>query len=91
MLGAEATDKLDSERMITTTNREFILYDTILSQQFADTLLKEGVYAFGFFFPAVTKGDARIRTQISAALSIADLDKAIAAFIKDGKELKLIN
>jgi glycine C-acetyltransferase len=52
--------------------------------------LKEGVYAIGFFFPVVPKGAARIRTQISAAHTKADLDKAIAAFIKVGKQLKVI-
>lgn len=67
-----------------------MLYDAALSQQFADALLKEGVYAIGFFYPVVAKGQARIRTQISAAHSIADLDKAIAAFIKVGKALKVI-
>lgn len=68
-----------------------MLYDAALSQQFADLLLKEGVYAIGFFYPVVAKGAARIRTQISAAHSKADLDKAIAAFIKVGKELKVIS
>lgn len=68
-----------------------MLYDAALSQQFADKLLQEGVYAIGFFYPVVAKGAARIRTQISAAHSIADLDKAIAAFIKVGKELGVIN
>ena len=67
-----------------------MLYDAALSQKFADALLKEGVYAIGFFYPVVAKGAARIRTQISAAHSIADLDKAIAAFIKVGKELGVI-
>jgi glycine C-acetyltransferase len=67
-----------------------MLYDAALSQKFADALLKEGVYAIGFFFPVVAKGQARIRTQISAAHSKADLDKAIAAFIKVGKELNVI-
>ncbi len=67
-----------------------MLYDAALSQQFADLLLKEGVYAIGFFYPVVAKGAARIRTQISAAHSQADLDKAIAAFIKVGKELNVI-
>jgi glycine C-acetyltransferase len=67
-----------------------MLYDAALSQQFADELLKEGVYAIGFFYPVVAKGQARIRTQISAAHSIADLDQAIAAFIKVGKALKVI-
>lgn len=67
-----------------------MLYDAALSQNFAELLLKEGVYAVGFFFPVVAKGQARIRTQISAAHSISDLDKAIAAFIKVGKELNVI-
>lgn len=68
-----------------------MLYDAALSQQFADDLLKEGVYAIGFFYPVVAKGQARIRTQISAAHSTADLDKAIAAFIKVGKKLNVIS
>ncbi|MEN9940932.1 MAG: hypothetical protein RLZZ321_825 [Bacteroidota bacterium] len=68
-----------------------MLYDAALSQEFANRLLKEGVYAIGFFYPVVAKGQARIRTQISAAHSKADLDKAIAAFIKVGKELKVID
>ena len=68
-----------------------MLYDAALSQKFADLLLKEGVYAIGFFYPVVAKGQARIRTQISAAHSQADLEKAIAAFIKVGKELKVID
>lgn len=67
-----------------------MLYDAALSQKFADELLKEGVYAIGFFYPVVAKGQARIRTQISAAHSKADLDKAIAAFIKVGKNLGVI-
>lgn len=67
-----------------------MLYDAALSQKFADLLLKEGVYAIGFFYPVVAKGQARIRTQISAAHSKADLDKAIAAFTKVGKELGVI-
>jgi glycine C-acetyltransferase len=67
-----------------------MLYDAALSQEFANRLLKEGVYAIGFFYPVVAKGQARIRTQISAAHSIADLDKAITAFIKVGKELNVI-
>jgi glycine C-acetyltransferase len=68
-----------------------MLYDAALSQKFADMLLQEGVYAIGFFYPVVAKGQARIRTQISAAHSIADLDKAIEAFIKVGRELNVIN
>jgi glycine C-acetyltransferase len=67
-----------------------MLYDAALSQEFANRLLTEGVYAIGFFYPVVAKGQARIRTQISAAHTQADLDKAIAAFIKVGKELSVI-
>ena len=62
-----------------------------VSQQFADRLLEEGIYAIGFFYPVVAKGAARIRTQISAAHSIEELDKAISAFIKVGKELDVIS
>jgi glycine C-acetyltransferase len=68
-----------------------MLYDAALSQKFADGLLKEGIYAIGFFYPVVAKGAARIRTQISAAHSIADLDRAITAFIKVGKSLDVIS
>jgi glycine C-acetyltransferase len=67
-----------------------MLYDAALSQNFADALLKEGVYAIGFFYPVVAKGQARIRTQISAAHSMEDLDKAIGAFIKVGQNLGVI-
>lgn len=67
-----------------------MLYDAALSQQFADELLKEGVYAIGFFYPVVAKGQARIRTQISAAHTKEDLDKAINAFVKVGKKLGVI-
>jgi glycine C-acetyltransferase len=67
-----------------------MLYDAALSQKFANQLLEEGIYAIGFFYPVVAKGQARIRTQISAAHTKADLDKAIAAFIKVGKNLKVI-
>lgn len=67
-----------------------MLYDAALSQDFADMLLKEGVYAVGFFYPVVPKGQARIRTQISAAHTKEHLDKAVNAFIKVGKELKVI-
>ena len=67
-----------------------MLYDAALSQKFADLLLQEGVYAIGFFYPVVAKGQARIRTQISAAHTKADLDKAINAFVKVGKELGVI-
>ena len=68
-----------------------MLYDAALSQQFADMLLEEGVYAIGFFYPVVAKGQARIRTQISAAHSKQHLDKAVNAFVKVGKKLGVIS
>ena len=67
-----------------------MLYDAKLSQIMADKLLAEGIYVIGFFFPVVPKGQARIRVQISAGHSRQDIDHAIAAFIKIGKELKVI-
>src|SRR5690606_6279854 len=67
-----------------------MLYDAALSQQFADKLLKEGIYAIGFFYPVVPKEQARIRVQLSAAHTKEHLDKAIAAFEKVGKELGVI-
>ena len=67
-----------------------MLYDAKLSQDFAAALLKEGIYVTGFYFPVVPKGEARIRVQLSAAHTRAHLDKAIAAFVKVGKELKVI-
>jgi glycine C-acetyltransferase len=67
-----------------------MLYDAKLSQTFADTLLQEGIYVTGFFFPVVPKGQARIRVQLSAAHEKEHLDKAIAAFEKVGKELGVI-
>ena len=68
-----------------------MLYDAKLSQQMADELLKEGIYVIGFFFPVVPKGKARIRVQLSAAHSKENLDKALEAFEKVGKKLKVIN
>lgn len=67
-----------------------MLHDAKLAQQFAEKLLEEGVYAIGFFFPVVAKGQARIRVQISAGHSIKQLDQALAAFEKVGKELQVI-
>jgi glycine C-acetyltransferase len=67
-----------------------MLYDAKLSQVMADELLKEGIYVIGFFFPVVPKGKARIRVQLSAAHEKEHLDKAIAAFTKVGKALKVI-
>lgn len=68
-----------------------MLYDAKIAQAFAAKMLEEGIYVIGFFFPVVPKEKARIRVQISAAHNQAHLDKAIAAFMKVGKELKVIN
>lgn len=67
-----------------------MLYDAKLAQQFADKLLIKGIYAIGFFYPVVAKGQARIRVQISAAHSTDHLDKAIAAFTSVGQELGVL-
>ncbi|MEN6619096.1 MAG: glycine C-acetyltransferase [Rikenellaceae bacterium] len=67
-----------------------MLYNARLSQQFAARMLEEGIYVVGFYFPVVPKEQARIRVQISAGHEIEHLDKCIAAFIKVGKELKVI-
>lgn len=67
-----------------------MLYDAVIAQNFAAKLLDEGVYVIGFFYPVVAKGLARIRVQLSAAHEQEHLDKAIAAFIKVGKELNVI-
>ena len=67
-----------------------MLYDAKLSQEMADKLLDEGIYVIGFFFPVVPRDKARIRVQLSAAHSREQIDKAIAAFIKVGKELNVI-
>jgi glycine C-acetyltransferase len=67
-----------------------MLYDAKLSQDFAARLLKEGIYVIGFYYPVVPKNEARIRVQLSAAHKKEHLDKAIAAFITIGKELKVI-
>jgi len=68
-----------------------MLYDAPLAQRFAARLLEKGIYAIGFFFPVVAKGQARIRTQISAAHTRAHLDHAIAAFTTIGRELGVIH
>tara|TARA_B100000780_G_C21121507_1_gene454330 strand:- start:1004 stop:2194 length:1191 start_codon:yes stop_codon:yes gene_type:complete len=67
-----------------------MLYDAKLAGLMADKLLEEGVYVVGFFFPVVPKDQARIRVQLSAAHTIENIDKAVAAFIKIGKELAVI-
>jgi len=67
-----------------------MLGDARLASGMADALLTEGIYVIGFSYPVVPKGQARIRTQMSAAHSSADIDRAIAAFAKVGKELGAI-
>lgn len=68
-----------------------MLYDAVLAQKMAARLLEEGIYVIGFFFPVVAKGQARIRVQLSAAHRQEHLDKAIAAFVKVGKELGVLS
>lgn len=67
-----------------------MLGDASLASTMADKLLAEGIYVIGFSFPVVPRGQARIRTQMSAGLDIEHLDKAIAAFAKVGRELGVI-
>lgn len=68
-----------------------MLGEATLAQNLAAALDKRGVYVAGFFYPVVPKGKARIRTQMSAALSEADIDFAIAAFTEAGRELGIIS
>jgi len=67
-----------------------MLYDAILSQEMAARLLDEGIYVTGFYYPVVPKGQARIRVQLSAAHEPEHLDKAISAFTKVGRELRIL-
>ena len=67
-----------------------MLYDAKLSQEFAAKLLDEGIYVIGFYFPVVPRDQARIRVQLSAAHKQEHLEKAVKAFIKVGKDLKVI-
>ena len=64
-----------------------IMGDAVVAQRMSQKLLERGIYAIGFFYPVVPKGKARIRTQISAAHTQDDLDKAIAAFAETYKEV----
>src|SRR4051812_7829664 len=68
-----------------------MLGDATLAQEMAARMLKRGIYVIGFSFPVVPKGQARIRTQMSAAHSTADIDRAVAAFAAVGKELGVIS
>jgi glycine C-acetyltransferase len=68
-----------------------MLGDARLATTMADKLLEKGVYVIGFSFPVVPKGQARIRTQMSAGLTRAQLDQAVGAFTEVGRELKVIS
>lgn len=67
-----------------------MLYDAKLSQDFAAAMQREGIYVTGFYYPVVPKGQARIRVQLSAAHTTEQLDRAIAAFIKVGREMGVL-
>ncbi|MEG2865869.1 MAG: aminotransferase class I/II-fold pyridoxal phosphate-dependent enzyme, partial [Mucinivorans sp.] len=67
-----------------------MLYEAPLAQKFAEKLLAEGIYVTGFFYPVVPKDQARIRVQVSAGHSLAQLDVCVEAFIKVGRELGVI-
>ncbi len=67
-----------------------MLYDAPLSQKFAAKMAQEGIFVTGFYYPVVPQGQARIRVQLSAGHEKAHLDKAIAAFVKVGKELGVL-
>jgi glycine C-acetyltransferase len=67
-----------------------MLFNAKLSQDFARELYDEGIYAIGFFFPVVARGQARIRTQLSASHRMSDLEKALDAFIKAGKKFDIL-
>ncbi|MGA9421715.1 MAG: glycine C-acetyltransferase [Rhodanobacteraceae bacterium] len=68
-----------------------MLHEAKLAQQFAADLLDEGIYAIGFFYPVVPEGQARIRTQVSAAHTRAQLDRAVTAFRKVGRKLGVLH
>ncbi len=68
-----------------------MLYEALLAQQMATRLLEHGIYVIGFFYPVVPEGQARIRTQVSAAHTRAHLDRAIEAFTSVGRELGVIS
>lgn len=67
-----------------------MLGDATLAQEFANALLKEGIYVTGFFYPVVPKGQARIRTQMSADHTPEQVERAVEAFIRIGKQLNVI-
>lgn len=82
-LESQGFDVLDGEHPIVPV----MLYDAAKAARFAELLLAQGVYAVAFSFPVVPKGKARIRTQMSAALSNDDIDRALAAFARAKQQL----
>jgi len=68
-----------------------MLGDAKLATTMADKLLQRGIYVIGFSFPVVPKGEARIRTQMTAGLTREQLDQAVQAFTEVGRELKVIS
>jgi glycine C-acetyltransferase len=68
-----------------------MIFDAPLAVRFADLLLNEGIYVIGFVYPVVPQGKARIRVQLSAAHTLSQIDKAVEAFVKIGKQLHVIN
>ncbi|MCF6274664.1 MAG: glycine C-acetyltransferase [Robiginitomaculum sp.] len=85
-MSAAGFDLLDGEHPII----PIMLGDAKLAQDMASGLMDEGIYVTGFFFPVVPKGKARIRTQMSAAHTDEQIDRAVVAFTKVGKELGVI-
>ena len=85
-MSAAGFDLLDGEHPII----PIMLGDAKLAQDMAASLMEEGIYVTGFFFPVVPKGKARIRTQMSAAHTSEQIDRAVAAFTKVGKDLGVI-
>ncbi len=67
-----------------------MLYDENTAVRFADALLEHGIYVIGFCYPVVPKGKARIRVQLSAAHTEADIDRAIDAFVQIGRKLNVL-
>ena len=80
----------ESEPLVLHAGDAVMTHDAKVAQALAAGLLEEGIYVIGFFFPVVPKGQARIRTQMSAARTREHLDTAIAAFTKVGKKVGLL-
>jgi glycine C-acetyltransferase len=101
--GAELRDRLWSNARLFRENerRRFtlagadhaiipVMLGDAVAQNFARELQKEGIYVTGFFFPVVPKGQARIRTQMSAAHTPEQIERAVEAFTRIGKQLGVI-